>query len=166
MKDESKLTAQELELFNQVITDKGDMILDSSEYNHGDLVITAYADLLGIPVDRQIGRLVQIREEAGAFGSDLFLIRNAEGTLSAWENTHFYRVKDKYTKAIMDIYEKYDNIQSDNSEEGRNMGYRVYEEDKYVKGFLIPSSREDGYVSPTKAIKESIKGAIKELIKK
>lgn len=156
MENQNKLTAQELALYNQVIADKGDIVLDSSEYNHGDLVITAYAELLGIPVDRQIGRLVQIREEAGAFGSDLFFIRNVEGTLSAWENTHFYMVKDKYTKAIMDIYQKYDNIQSDDSEEGRALGYRAYGEDEYVKGFLIPSSREDGYIAPIKAVRGAI----------
>lgn len=53
-----------------------------------------------------IGYAVQIRRNAGAFGSDLILIRLANGIIQAWENQSFFSMSEeqielpKWTKKI------------------------------------------------------------------
>lgn len=51
----------------------------------GDLVIPFAAEILGIPIEKQICRVVQIRKEIGQFGSDLFFVRHADGDLFVWD---------------------------------------------------------------------------------
>lgn len=70
---------------------------------------------LGVPDEKRIGRLIQVRKGCGQFGSDIYLIRNADGKLTAWENAmirkaddtgfenSFYRSNGKEPPVIPDI---------------------------------------------------------------
>lgn len=47
-----------------------------------------------------IGYVVQIRKKAGAFGSDIILLRHPDGTLGRHENQSYHRVSDYWLKEI------------------------------------------------------------------
>jgi len=51
--------------------------------------------LLGVPDERRIGRLVQVRKGVGAFGSDVLIIRLRDGGCATYENALIRRADDK-----------------------------------------------------------------------
>ncbi len=51
--------------------------------------------LLGVPAERRIGRLVQVRLGAGAFGSDLCFVRLRDGSLVTFENVLIRSARDR-----------------------------------------------------------------------
>ena len=50
--------------------------------------------LLGIPDEKRTGRLVQVRKGAGAFGSDILILRLRDGGLASFENALIRHVND------------------------------------------------------------------------
>ena len=158
------MNKKDLELFQKAIKDKGGILLQAEEYKYGDLVIPFAAEILGVPVEEQICRVVQIRKEIGAFGSDFFLVRHAEGSLRAWENRRFYKVKEKYVDQIETIYNRYDAIEIDDDEPGKNVGYRYPGDDEFIKGFIIPSPYSEDHITPMKALHTQIKDEIQKII--
>ena len=63
------------------------------EYRHNEQVVIEM--LLGVPDEKRIGRLVQVRLNAGQFGSDIYLIRLRDGSLASFENVMIRRADDK-----------------------------------------------------------------------
>lgn len=55
--------------------------------------------------DMYVGYAVQIRKKAGAYGSDLVLLRHPSGTLGRHENQCFCRVSEHWEKKIKSLYE-------------------------------------------------------------
>jgi len=51
--------------------------------------------LLGVPDEKRIGRLVQVRKGVGAFGSDVLIIRLRDGSCATYENALIRRADDK-----------------------------------------------------------------------
>ena len=51
--------------------------------------------LLGVPIEKRTGRLVQVRKGCGQFGSDVYLIRLRDGGLESFENAMIWRVDDE-----------------------------------------------------------------------
>lgn len=51
--------------------------------------------LLGVPDERRIGRLVQVRKGVGAFGSDVLIIRLRDGSCATYENALIRAADDK-----------------------------------------------------------------------
>ena len=51
--------------------------------------------LLGVPIEKRTGRLVQIRKGCGQFGSDIYFVRLRDGSLMTFENVMIRRVDDK-----------------------------------------------------------------------
>lgn len=62
-------------------------------YAFNDLVVMEC--VIGIPDERRIGRLVQVRKGVGQFGSDLYFIRLRDGGLVTFENVLMRRADDK-----------------------------------------------------------------------
>lgn len=62
-------------------------------FAHNDMVVMEC--LLGVPDERRIGRLVQVRKGVGAFGSDVLIIRLCDGSCATYENVLIRRADDK-----------------------------------------------------------------------
>ena len=61
-----------------------------------------------------IGRLVQVRQKKGVFGTDIVFIREQNNILSTHENQCFWIIPDKYTK---ELDEKFKDVHVDDSDE-------------------------------------------------
>lgn len=64
-----------------------------SEFRLNDLVCAEC--LIGVPDQRRIGRLVQVRKWCGQFGSHIYIIRLANGELMTFENVMIRHYGDK-----------------------------------------------------------------------
>lgn len=63
------------------------------EFKWNDLVCMEL--LIGCPDEKRTGRLVQVRKGAGAFGSDIYLIRLRDGGLESFQNVLMRRADDR-----------------------------------------------------------------------
>ncbi len=54
---------------------------------------------------RYIGYVVQVRKKAGAFGSDMILLRHPDGVLGRHENQSYHRVDDETLAKIKALYD-------------------------------------------------------------
>lgn len=156
------MNKKDIELFKQAVKDKGIVLFQAEEYKYGDLVIPFAAEILGISIEKQICRVVQIRKEIGQFGSDLFFVRHADGDLFVWENQHFYKVKEKYIQQIETVYNQHDAIEIDDDKP--DVGYRYSGNKEFIKGFIIPSPYPADHVTPMKAVQAGIKSRIEDII--
>lgn len=62
------------------------------EFSFNDLICIEM--LMGVPDEKRIGRIVQVRKGVGAFGSDIYLIRLRDGSLVCFENVLMRRADD------------------------------------------------------------------------
>lgn len=51
-----------------------------------------------------IGYVVQVRKKAGAFGSDMVLLRHPDGTLKRHENQSYYRMDEYWLKNAKSLF--------------------------------------------------------------
>lgn len=51
--------------------------------------------LMGVPDEKRTGRLVQIRKGCGQFGTDVYLVRLRDGSLTTFENVLIRHAGDK-----------------------------------------------------------------------
>lgn len=51
--------------------------------------------MLGVPIEKRTGRLVQVRKGCGQFGSDLYFVRLRDGSLMTFENVLIRPVGDR-----------------------------------------------------------------------
>ncbi len=52
-----------------------------------------------------IGRLIQIRKNAGAFGSDMFTLRLVNGGITPFENESFWIIEVEYKTRLDELFE-------------------------------------------------------------
>lgn len=156
----------EIAILQEAANDKGKLLFKAEDYQYGELVIPCFAGALNVPIERQICRVVQIRKEIGQFGSDLFFVRHADGSLMVWENQSFFRVKEKYVSRIETIYNQYDAIEIDDDEPGKSIGYNYQGNKEFIKGFIIPSPYSKDHMTPMKRVKAGIKENIERLTSK
>lgn len=151
-------------LINQILSDKGEFV---DEFNEGDFGMYA------IPMDApicvpfptcQVVRIIQVRIEAGDFGSDLVFCREMDWTLRPWHNTAFFRVKSKYKEQLDSFFK--DTIEYDDSEKGKQTGYNYTGNRDNIVGFLIPSPYPEDHITPMKSVKASIYSKLDEIINK
>lgn len=150
------------DLVKQIIDDHGEWFMEFTEDDFGIYAIPTFAGMLGMPLMSHVVRIIQVRKEIGAFGSDLVFCRLMDWTIQPWENTSFFRVKAKY-KAKLDAWFK-DTIEYDDSEVGKKTGYNHPEDRTNISGFIIQSPFTDDHVTPMKSIKIAISDAIDEII--
>ena len=129
----------------------GEMIHEWKDSDFGEYVITGMIAGENTPLSR-IGKLAQIRLEAGDFGSNMVLLRQADGILRPHENQAFFRIPKKY-RAEMDEFFKdvlrgafYDKVGDEYTLQG-----------KFPEiGFIIPSKIKDGESTPMREIENKI----------
>ena len=119
------------QIFNEIINNHGDIIHKWSESDFGTFVSTGIQVGTVNPL-MYVGRIVQVRLEAGEFGSDLVLIRYADGTLGSHENQCFFRVKDEFLPELKTMFE--DSFEQDSSSVEYTICNRLPK-----TGFIIPS---------------------------
>lgn len=141
------------DLYKKILSDKGCYKDSFRDSDYGIYLIPCWAEIL-VPLERSVCRVVQVREEIGAFGSDMVFVRCSDGTLMPWENQSFFEVKEEYIPQLETIFSEVNEW--DDNEEGRALGYNYPDNKENVVGFIIPSPHGDDYVSPTKAIKTAI----------
>lgn len=76
------------------------MIRDWNDSHFNEYVITGVQSGFSNNPNKRIGRIVQVRLKAGAFGSDLVLLRHANGDLTSHENQSFTPLKGEDRKRV------------------------------------------------------------------
>jgi len=61
----------------------------------------------------KFGRLIQIRKNSGAFGSDTILLREADGTLRAFHNCAIFEIKKEFLPLYEEAMKWYDENGTD-----------------------------------------------------
>lgn len=103
---------------------------DSCKLKFGDFVISGL-NTLG---EQVIGYVVQIRKKWGAFGSDMFFIREHDGSLLTHENQAFW----KLTKTQMEMVKPYfKDTPCDELNGNKDLEYTILNEQK-ASGFIVP----------------------------
>lgn len=144
------------------------MLLDNKEYfgkwitewtpEHKDAyVITGMIAGKESIAENRVGRVVQIRLEAGDFGSDLVLLRHRNDSLVPHANQSFYLIPEKF-KSYLD--EEFKDTYKDDSDA---FPYTLQGQES-EQGFIIASSVGEGESTPMRDIKNAIKGKISEII--
>ncbi|HFK5521133.1 TPA: hypothetical protein ACG0AP_003567 [Elizabethkingia anophelis] len=82
---------------------------------------------------QSIGRLVQVRKGAGVAGTDLFLIRESDGTLTSHHNQCLWIIPEEYNEELDEMFNNVKLDDPDNTEysiEGKNKctGFMIYTE--------------------------------------
>lgn len=111
----------------------------------------------GFPgLERRIGRVAQVRLEAGEFGSDNVLLRHVDNVLMQHHNQSFWLIPDKF-KSYLD--ECFKDVDMDNATECEyTIGEKLPE-----KGFIIQFKIKDGESTPMRDIKNAINDKLKDL---
>lgn len=86
--------------------------------------------LISPTLEQKVGRLVQVRQGQGAFGSDVVLIRESNGSLSSHHNQCFWIIPEQYSEELDDLFK---NVYQDDSDEHE---YSIEGKEK-EKGFLV-----------------------------
>jgi len=146
-----KLSKSVEKLFNKILSDKSDYIIEFTENHKCNFVITGmhFGDTITL-----IGRIFQVRKEHGAFGSDTVLIGLINGTIIAFENACYFTVKEQYIKELEDLFPDITNFNPE-------WKFDIQGEKSEI-GFIIPSKHSEDYISPLKSIKLAIKEKISE----
>lgn len=136
------------QIFKQIINNHGDMIHKWSEKDFGAFVSTGL-QVGTVNPQMYVGRLVQVRLEAGEYGSDLVLIRYADGTLGSHENQCFFRVKDEFLPELKEMFTE--SFEHDSTDVEYSICDRLPR-----KGFIIPSPFGPCDHTPMREIREKL----------
>jgi len=140
-----------------------DILNDKNKYNH---IITEFKESdfgryvltwLGPQEKYMIGKLVQIRLEAGCFGSDCVFLRHFDNLLMMHENQSFYEIDKKYIKEL-------DILFSSVNEDTVDAEYTIKNENG-KRGFIIKSEIGENE-TPMRNIKNALYNKIGELIQR
>lgn len=107
--------------------------------------------------NNRVGRVVQVRLEAGAFGSDSVLLRHKNDDLIPHENQSFWLIPDKFTDYLDEIFK---DAHIDNSDEDF---YTIQGRDR-ERGFIIESKIKENQSTPMRDIKNAISNKLGEII--
>ncbi len=120
-------------------------------------VITGMIQGLECIAENRIGRVAQVRLEAGAYGSDCVLLRHANNALRNHENQSFWLIPDKFKEYLGEFFK---DVYMDDSDK------YVYslQKKKPAKGFIVPSKIKKGGSTPMRDIKSRIISKIEEKI--
>ena len=102
---------------------------DDNKLIFGDYVISG----INTNGDRVIGYVVQIRKKWGAFGSDMFFVRDTDGNLATHENQSFWKLTPSQIKIVKPFF-KHDPF--DELAENPDIEYTVRMEDM-ESGFIV-----------------------------
>jgi len=103
--------------------------------------------------NKKVGRVVQIRKEAGICGTDCVLIRHYDGSLSSHENQCFYKI-NKYHKKRMDELFKDSDTDIDHDGDEYTICDKLPATGFIVKGMKDESGRNLSFTIITTKVKE------------
>lgn len=101
-----------------------------SDIQYGDFLISGLTE----SGCQMIGYVVQIRKQLGEFGSNMFLIRHADGDLVRHENQSFWKLTDEQTKKIKPFF--FDNLPENELKLNPDIKY-LLEGSQEMSGFII-----------------------------
>ena len=127
----------------------GEYISTWLESYKGRYIITGLIQGKDNIAKNRVGRLVQIRKEAGDFGSDCVLIRHKDDSLVPHTNQSFWLIPEKFNEYLDVIFK---DVYEDDAD---SMIYTLQGEYP-EKGFIIESSVPDGESTPMRDIKNAI----------
>lgn len=104
----------------------------------------------GAGIEKRIGRVAQVRLEAGDFGSDNVLLRHSDDGLQQHTNQSFWLIPEKFTTYLDECFK---DVYLDNSDEYE---YTLGKDSKPEKGFIIPSKVKAGDSTPMRDIQNAI----------
>lgn len=107
--------------------------------------------------NNRVGRVAQVRLEAGDFGSDCVLLRHKDGSLVPHENQSFWLIPDKFKDYLDEIFK---DVYLDDSDK---YAYTL-QGAKSENGFIIKSHLKDNESSPMRDIKEAISNKLNEIL--
>jgi len=107
--------------------------------------------------NNRVGRVVQVRIEAGEYGSDCVLLRHKDDVLTPHENQSFWLIPDKFKDYLDEIFK--DTFLDDSDEYPYTL-----QGTKSEKGFIIESPLKDDESSPMHDIKKAIYGELNKII--
>lgn len=118
-------------------------------------VITGFQQGTEPTANNRVGRVAQVRLEAGDFGSDCVLLRHINNKLIPHENQSFWLIPEKF-KTYLD--ECFKDVYLDDSDKIKyTLGGK-----KGKKGFLIKSKIKGS--TPMRDIKKAIIGKLEEIV--
>lgn len=144
-------------IFSKVINNHGDMVHKWSQSDFGTFVSTGLQAGNVKPM-LYVGRVMQVRLEAGEFGSDLVLIRHADGTLGSHENQCFFRVKDEFLPELKSMFK--DSYEHDSA----SVEYTICNKNPET-GFIIPSPYGPEEYTPMREVRSALYNKFDELLK-
>lgn len=144
-------------IFSKVINNHGDMVHKWSESDFGTFVCTGL-QVGNVKPMMYFGRVLQVRLEAGEYGSDLVLIRHADGTLGSHENQCFFRVKDEFLPELKRMFK--DSFEHDST----SVEYTICNK-LPATGFIIPSPYGPEEYTPMREVRSALYSKIDEFLK-
>ena len=110
----------------------------------------------GANIDKRVGRVAQVRIEAGDFGSDNILLRHCDDVLQQHTNQSFWLIPDKFTEYLNECFKGVYLDDSDKYDYTLNEGFPE-------RGFIVDSKIKEGESTPMRDIKSAIYGKLSEL---
>lgn len=124
---------------------------------HKNVYVITGSQQGGSTIDQRVGRVAQVRLEAGDFGSDKVFLRHCDDSLVHHNNQSFWLIPDKF-KSYLDKCFK-DSFLDDSDKYDYTIGGKESE-----KGFIIKSKIKDGKTTPMRNINNAIKRSLSNLM--
>ena len=126
----------------------GEMIHNWTNDHKNKYVITGMQQG-GASIEKRIGRVAQVRIEAGDFGSDNVLLRHSDDVLQQHTNQSFWLIPDKFISDLDECFKDACLDDADECEYTLNNG-------SPEQGFIIASKIKEGESTPMRDIKSAI----------
>lgn len=148
MKQQTNITAnQQLKIiYSEILSMDLQIKRDFTPDEFNSFIAVGY--LPGAPIEKLIGRIVQVREEWGMFGSNQIFMRCSDGKLQCHENQWFYLIPDKYISQLTELFK---SVELD----ANNNTYSLQGKHKR-KGFIVKSKIKEGNSTPMRDVKAAI----------
>jgi hypothetical protein len=120
-------------------------------------VITGFISGKENIANNRVGKVVQVRIDAGDYGSDCVLIRHKDDNLVPHENQSFWLIPNKFKDYLDEIFK-------DVSEDDSDQYSYTLQGTRSERGFIIKSSLGDDEPSPMRDIKKAISDKLGEIL--
>ncbi len=141
------------EIYKEIRSIELPMVRDFNESDFNKYIVVGFQPSLS--TKSMIGRLVQVREEWGCFGSNQIFIREFDGQLQCHENQWFYKVPDSFKTRLDEIFK-------DGFWDTENITYSLRNKQKR-RGFIIKSKVKEGKSTPMRDVKIAITNKLSKL---
>lgn len=133
----------------------GEYIREWKPEHKNKYVITGFQQGTEPTANNRVGRVAQVRLEAGAYGSDCVFLRMVNDKLVTHENQSFWLIPDKFKNYLDECFK--DAYLDDSDKVKYTIGGK-----KGKKGFLIKSEIKGS--TPMRDIKQAIIGKLEEIV--